>query len=153
MARKLRVQYPGAIYHVMNRGDHSESIFRDTHDPELFLATLSEACAKTDWQVHSFCLMSNHFHLVVEWPCSVSVLCQSNIMSYLGAVALALPIYSEPARTHKAGKPNYPACPSSSTLSDPYQVSGLQARAPSISSHRKSPPTNLPGSFPPNPLA
>src|SRR6266481_5018215 len=68
MARKLRVQYPGAIYHLMNRGDHSESIFRGRHDPELFLSTLSEACAKTDWQVHSFCLMSNHFHLVAETP-------------------------------------------------------------------------------------
>jgi hypothetical protein len=47
MARKLRVQYPGAIYHVMNRGDHSETVFRDSQDPELFLATLSEACTKT----------------------------------------------------------------------------------------------------------
>jgi REP-associated tyrosine transposase len=68
MARKLRVQYPGAIYHVMNRGDHSETVFRDARDPELFLNTLAEACAKTDWQVHAFCLMSNHFHLVIETP-------------------------------------------------------------------------------------
>jgi putative transposase len=68
MPRKLRVQYPGAIYHVMNRGDHSEVIFRDGGDPGLFLATLAEACAKTDWQVHAFCLMSNHFHLVIETP-------------------------------------------------------------------------------------
>lgn len=37
MARKLRVQYPGAIYHVMNRGDHLEVIFRDSQDPQLFL--------------------------------------------------------------------------------------------------------------------
>ena len=68
MARKLRVEYPGAIYHVMNRGDHSEAIFRDNEDRELFLATLARACEKTDWQVHAFCLMSNHFHLVVETP-------------------------------------------------------------------------------------
>jgi putative transposase len=68
MARKLRVQYPGAIYHVMNRGDHLEVIFRAEHDRELFVATLGEACTKTDWQVHAFCLMSNHFHLVVETP-------------------------------------------------------------------------------------
>src|SRR5260221_5924091 len=68
MARKLRVQYPGAIYHAMNRGDHSEAVFRDAHDTELFLATLAEVCAKTDWQVHSFCLMTNHFHLVIETP-------------------------------------------------------------------------------------
>ena len=52
----------------MNRGDHSEIVFRDLQDRELFLATLTEACLKTDWQVHSFCLMSNHFHLVIETP-------------------------------------------------------------------------------------
>jgi REP element-mobilizing transposase RayT len=68
MARKLRVQYPGAIYHVMNRGDHLEPIFRDEKDPELFLATLSESSTKADWQVHALCLMSNHFHIVLETP-------------------------------------------------------------------------------------
>jgi putative transposase len=68
MARKLRVQYPGAIYHVMNRGDRREPIFQDDKDRELFLTTLAEACAKTGWQVHALCLMPNHFHLVVETP-------------------------------------------------------------------------------------
>jgi putative transposase len=68
MARKLRVQYPGAIYHVMNRGDRRESIFRDDADRRRFLETLAEACAKTGWQVHAGCLMGNHFHLVVETP-------------------------------------------------------------------------------------
>src|SRR5579862_4560068 len=68
MARKLRIQYEGAIYHVMNRGDHREDIFHDDHDRKLFLKTLEEACAKTDWQVHAWCLMRNHFHLVVETP-------------------------------------------------------------------------------------
>jgi putative transposase len=66
MARKLRIQYPGAIYHVMNRGDRREAIFEDDKDRERFLATLTEACEKTAWQVHAYCLMSNHFHLVVE---------------------------------------------------------------------------------------
>jgi putative transposase len=68
MARKLRIEYPGAIYHVMNRGDRREEIFRDDKDRELFLATLAEACAKAGWQVHAYCLMGNHFHLVVETP-------------------------------------------------------------------------------------
>jgi putative transposase len=68
MARKLRVQYPGAIYHIRGRGDHREAIFRDDKDRELFLQTLEQACAKADWQVHAWCLMSNHFHLVVETP-------------------------------------------------------------------------------------
>lgn len=68
MARKLRVEYPGAIYHVMNRGDRREAIFRDDQDRERFLEALGEVCAKTGWQVHALCLMGNHFHLVVETP-------------------------------------------------------------------------------------
>ena len=52
MARKLRVEYAGAIYHVMNRGDRREAIFLDDPDQELFLATLAEACAKTGWGLH-----------------------------------------------------------------------------------------------------
>ena len=68
MARKLRIQYPGAMYHVMNRGDHQEVIFCDDDDRKLLLATLAEGCEKTAFQIHSFCLMSNHFHLVVETP-------------------------------------------------------------------------------------
>ncbi len=47
MARKLRIQYPGAIYHVMNRGDHQETIFCDDDDRKLFVATLAEGCQKT----------------------------------------------------------------------------------------------------------
>ena len=68
MPRSLRIEYPGAIYHVMNRGDRREPIFLDDVDHEKFLTTLAEACAKTDWQVHAYCLMGNHFHLVIETP-------------------------------------------------------------------------------------
>jgi putative transposase len=68
MARKLRVEYEGAIYHLMNRGDRREPIFGDDSDRLLFLETLGQACAKTDWQIHAYCLMHNHFHLVVETP-------------------------------------------------------------------------------------
>jgi REP element-mobilizing transposase RayT len=68
MARKLRLEYAGAIYHVMNRGDRREAIFKDDQDREVFLKTLGECCVKTDWQVHALCLMSNHFHLVLETP-------------------------------------------------------------------------------------
>jgi len=68
MARNLRVQYPGAIYHAMNRGDRREAIFSDDRDRECFLDTLAETCQKTDWQVHAWCLMHNHFHLVIETP-------------------------------------------------------------------------------------
>ena len=65
MARKLRIECAGAIYHVMNRGERQEPIFEDESDRERFLETLREACLKTDCQVHAYCLMSNHFHLVL----------------------------------------------------------------------------------------
>ena len=68
MARKLRVEYPGAIYHVMNRGDRREPIFRDDKDRQRFIHTLAKACGKTGWQVLALCLMPNHFHLVIETP-------------------------------------------------------------------------------------
>ncbi len=56
MARQLRIQYLGAIYQVMNRGDRREAIFPHAHDRKCFLQTLREACEKTGWQVHAFCL-------------------------------------------------------------------------------------------------
>jgi putative transposase len=68
MPRPLRVQYEGARYHVMSRGDGREPIFLDDKDRQQFLITLGQTCGKTGWQVHAYCLMSNHFHLVVETP-------------------------------------------------------------------------------------
>ncbi len=68
MARKIRFQYPGAIYHVINRGDRREAIFKDDQDYVGFLQTLGQACGKALWQVHAYCLMRNHFHLVIETP-------------------------------------------------------------------------------------
>ncbi len=56
MGRKLRVQYPGAIYHLLNRGDCREPIFQDDLDWQRFLQTLAEACAKTQWQLHAWLL-------------------------------------------------------------------------------------------------
>ena len=68
MARQLRLEYAGAIYHVMSRGDRQEAIFLDDEDRRRFLKTLGEACEKAGWQVHAYCLMGNHFHLVAETP-------------------------------------------------------------------------------------
>ena len=59
MARPWRIEFPGAVYHVMNRGDRREAICRDDTDRELFLRTLTEACGETGWQVHALCLMPN----------------------------------------------------------------------------------------------
>jgi REP element-mobilizing transposase RayT len=76
MPRPLRIEYEGAIYHVMSRGDRREPIFRDDADRKCFLETLGEACAKTDWQVHALCLRSNHFH---GMPRGRSSLCHDSL--------------------------------------------------------------------------
>jgi REP element-mobilizing transposase RayT len=68
MPRPLRIQYSGARYHVMRRGDRREAIFYDDADRVEFLGTLGQACRKTGWQVHAYCLMNNNFHLVLETP-------------------------------------------------------------------------------------
>ncbi len=68
MARRLRVEYPGALYHVLNRGDRREPIVRDDQDRQRFVETLGEACQKAGWEVQAWCLMRNHFHLVIETP-------------------------------------------------------------------------------------
>ena len=64
MPRKLRIEYTGAIYHLMSRGDRREAIYKNDVDRQDVIKTLAETCQKTGWQVHAYCLMSNHFHLV-----------------------------------------------------------------------------------------
>jgi putative transposase len=66
MPRAPRIEFAGAIYHVMNRGDRFEKIFGDDKDREIFLKTLGEACESSGWVVHSFVLMRNHYHLLLE---------------------------------------------------------------------------------------
>jgi len=68
MPRQVRIQYLGAMYHVMSRGNRLQDIYLDDVDRQDFLKTLAEACQKTGWQVHAYCLMSNHYHLVLETP-------------------------------------------------------------------------------------
>jgi putative transposase len=68
MPRQLRIQYPCAMYHVMSRGNRRAEIFLDDVDRHDFLKTLAEACQKTGWQIHAYCLMGNHYHLVLETP-------------------------------------------------------------------------------------
>ena len=68
MARKPRVEFEGAIYHVMCHGNRQEPIFRDRRDHVCFLDTLGEACGRTGWRLHAFVLMGNHYHLLLETP-------------------------------------------------------------------------------------
>lgn len=64
----MRVEYAGAKYHLMCRGNRRETIFEDEQDCELFIETLAEVCARTGWQVCAYVLMPNHYHMVVETP-------------------------------------------------------------------------------------
>ncbi len=68
MARAIRIQYAGAFYHVMARGNRRERIFRDENDRRFFCETLGEACERTGWRVHAWVLMSNHYHFMLQTP-------------------------------------------------------------------------------------
>ena len=66
MARPLRLEFPGALYHVTSRGHERGLIFRDVPDRRRFLDLLSSVVAEQAWFLHSYCLMGNHYHLLVE---------------------------------------------------------------------------------------
>jgi putative transposase len=66
--RPLRIEFPGAVYHVMARGNNRQPIFKADSDRHLFLRTVGDACQKTGWRVHAYVLMSNHYHLLVRTP-------------------------------------------------------------------------------------
>jgi len=68
MGRQLRIEYAGATYHVMCRGNRRETIFQDDKDRQMFVDTLEEACARTGWRVCAYVLMPNHYHLILETP-------------------------------------------------------------------------------------
>ena len=68
MARPLRIEFAGALYHVTSRGDRREPIFEDDEDPLKLLGVLAEVVNRLNWLCHAWCLMTNHYHLVVETP-------------------------------------------------------------------------------------
>ncbi|MGH7794976.1 MAG: REP-associated tyrosine transposase, partial [Candidatus Binatia bacterium] len=68
MARPLRIEYSGALYHVTSRGDRQEPIFDDDQDRRAFLNVLGEVVSRYRWRCHAYCLMGNHYHLMIETP-------------------------------------------------------------------------------------
>jgi REP element-mobilizing transposase RayT len=68
MARPLRLEYPGALYHVTSRGNAQADIYMDESDRRIFLRTLGTAVTKHRWLLHAYCLMGNHYHLLFETP-------------------------------------------------------------------------------------
>ena len=71
MARRARVEFAGAVYHVLDRGDRREENFRSDADRELFLKTLGEVCGRTGWRVHAWVLMSNDSCEASPSPCGL----------------------------------------------------------------------------------
>lgn len=68
MARPLRIEFSGALYHVTSRGDRREPIFEDDEDRLKYLSILAEVVGRFNWDCHAYCLMTNHCHLVIETP-------------------------------------------------------------------------------------
>ncbi len=68
MPRPPRIEYEGAFHHVMNRGRHRKVIFQDDDDFGIFLNTLSEVTKEYSAIIHAYCLMTNHYHILIETP-------------------------------------------------------------------------------------
>ncbi len=68
MSRPLRLEFAGALYHVTSRGDRREDIYEDDEDRRAFISILDQVCESYNWRCHAYCLMNNHYHLLIETP-------------------------------------------------------------------------------------
>jgi REP element-mobilizing transposase RayT len=68
MARPLRLQFAGALYHITARGNGREDIYLSDDDRAMFLVVLAQVYERFNWRIHAYCLMNNHYHLLVETP-------------------------------------------------------------------------------------
>ena len=68
MSRPLRLEFSGALYHVTSRGNERKAIYLEDSDFEIFLNLLNTVCSRYNWVIHAYCLMDNHYHLLVETP-------------------------------------------------------------------------------------
>jgi REP element-mobilizing transposase RayT len=68
MDRPLRLEFSGALYHVTSRGNRREIIFESDDDRHTFLSVFDEVCETFNWECHAYCLMGNHYHLLIETP-------------------------------------------------------------------------------------
>lgn len=66
IARPLRIEFPGALYHIISRGNARQDIYLDDTDRKRFQELLTKVCERFRWSCHAYCLMSNHYHLLIE---------------------------------------------------------------------------------------
>lgn len=66
MARPLRIEFSGALYHITSRGNAQGKIYKTDADRQEFLSLLNNVCNRFDWYCHAYCLMDNHYHLLIE---------------------------------------------------------------------------------------
>lgn len=77
MSRPLRLEFPDALYHLTSRGDRRENIYEDDEDRAAFLEVFASVIKQNNWMCHAYCLMSNHYHLLVQTP-------EGNLSDYFG---------------------------------------------------------------------
>lgn len=94
MARPLRIEYPGAFYHVINRGNAGEDIFLNDRDRSKFLEYLEKAVERYGIKIHTYCLMTNHYHLLIETP-------QPNLSQSIKWVNVSYSVYFNRKRQRK----------------------------------------------------
>jgi putative transposase len=96
MARPLRVEFPGAFYHIINRGNAGEDVFKSLRDREKFLEYLETASSRFSIRIHTYCLMTNHYHLLVETP-------EANLSQAIQWVNLSYAVYFNTKRQRQLG--------------------------------------------------
>ena len=89
MTRPLRIEFPGAYYHVTSRGNERKNIFKDNKDREQFLSYLQSAYLRYKAVIHVYCLMNNHYHLLIETP-------EGNLSQIMRHINGAYTIYYNP---------------------------------------------------------
>ncbi len=86
MARPVRIEYAGAVYHVVCRGNNRQAVFRDDYDRKRYLEKLSLYCREKDVDLLCYCLLTNHVHLVLETP-------QGNLSKMMQAFQTSYTVY------------------------------------------------------------
>ena len=97
MSRPLRIQYPGAVYHIMNRGRARQPTFVDETDYRAFLETLAEAHRQWGIEMFAYCLMGNHYHLCLRTPMGNL----SRILRHVDGIYLTQPSATQSADVHR----------------------------------------------------